>query len=180
MRKMTTFTMLALATVLLFSCAGTVPTELAEANRVTNVALANAQANRLVIVNAYTAELRSAYMAQMDLIQKSALDSALTTMPDGTKVVPRSVADQVIALRQSKEAEIDAKLEEKRLEFLNDNNLDIAVELNAKVGEWMKVYVEEFAGRAQELARISGQLYKKVSGNEETPAFFDAITGDNQ
>lgn len=179
MRRFTVSAILPLLIITTISCASTVPPELVTANKYEAQALAAIRANRAIIVDAYTNELRAAYSKQMDLIQKSALDGAQRMDTQGNMVVPRAIADQVIELRNTKEAEIDAKLEVKKKEFLNDPNLAIAEELNAKVGEWMKVYVEEFAGRVQELARLGEGLYEGLTGNE-APRIFDNISGSNQ
>ena len=150
MRK---FILCLMLTVALPAC-GTAPPEMYQGAKMQEQALVRVQEGRVRIIQAYHKELLAAYTAQIDLIAKSEIQKATT---NGSITVVD--AERIMALKDAKRAEFTALLETKRDEFLQDDNLDIAVEINKVTSAWIKTYVEDFARRIDELIAAGKAIY---------------------
>ncbi len=139
--------------VCLLGGCGTAPPELYQANKLQQVALERVQEGRVVMIEAYTKELVKAYSAQLDLIADREIAKAQV---DG--VISVETAKTIMAEKEARRLEIEALLAAKREEFLVDDNLETVQQLNVVTGAWIKTYVEDFAGRIDQLIQAGQSL----------------------
>jgi hypothetical protein len=144
MRQVMTAVLL-LASTIVVGC-GSAPPEMYQGAKMQEAALARVQEGRERIIDAYHNLAMKAYSDQLDLIAEREIAKATT---DG-KIAVEDVA-RLMKLKDEKRAEFTALLETKRAEFLKDDNLDIAVEINRVTSAWIKTYVEDFAARIDQL-----------------------------
>lgn len=133
---------------------GTAPPEMYQGAKMQEQALERVQEGRVRIIQAYHKELLAAYTMQIDLIAKAEIQKATT---NGSITVVD--AERIMVLKDQKRAEFTALLDAKRDEFLQDDNLDIAVEINKVTTAWIKTYVEDFARRIDELIALGAAIY---------------------
>ena len=138
---------------LLCSC-GTVPEELPAAHTLQGEALVKIAQGREAVIHAYDAELRLAYAKHLDAIERYELQKAATN-----GAVPVETAQRIATQKAEQIAKINAQLDIKKNEFLNDHNVELAMRLHATVDRWMQVYVTDFALRVQELIREGKGLF---------------------